>query len=63
MTQNLPNTPGFNRHISVKFTIAKNGQRRATYYSPLTRRWLPIPVNNADLFVAQGLATEYKPAA
>jgi hypothetical protein len=42
----------------VKFTIAKNGQRRATYWSKGAARWLPIPVVEAEYFVSIGQATE-----
>ena len=57
-----PTTPGFNRHLDIKFTVTKNGQRRALYWSG-GLRWLPIPAADADLFIAQGLATEHKEAA
>jgi hypothetical protein len=60
MTADRPNTPGFDFHLDIKFTVTKNGKRRATYFSRRALRWLPVPVANADLFVAQGLATEYR---
>jgi hypothetical protein len=60
MTADRPNTPGFNIHLDIKFIVTKNGKRRATYFSRRALRWLPVPVANADLFVAQGLATEYR---
>lgn len=62
MMTNLPITPGYNKHLSIKFTITKNSQRRATYFSR-AMRWLPIPAAEADLFIAAGQATEYKPQA
>jgi len=60
MNTDRPNTPGFNIHLDIKFIVTKNGKRRATYFSRRALRWLPVPVANADLFVAQGLATEYR---
>jgi hypothetical protein len=61
MTTDRPNTPGFDFHLDIKFIVTKAGKRRATYFSRRAMRWLPVPVANADLFVAQGLATEYRP--
>jgi hypothetical protein len=63
MTNALPKTPGFNKNIDIKFIVTKAGKRRALYLSRFagSLRWLPLPVANADLFVAQGLATEYSP--
>jgi hypothetical protein len=60
MTADRPNTPGFNFHLDIKFAVTKAGKCRATYFSRRAMRWLPVPVANAELFVAQGLATEYR---
>ena len=60
---NRPNTPGFNIHLDITFKVAKNGQRRATYWSRASMRKLPVPAADADLWIAQGLASEYKPQA
>lgn len=60
MSVDRPNTPGFSFHLDIKFIVTKNGKRRATYFSRAAMRWLPVPVANAELFVAQGLATEYR---
>jgi hypothetical protein len=40
----------------VRIATAKNGQRRATYWSKGTCRWLPIPVDVAEYLVATGHA-------
>jgi hypothetical protein len=57
------NTPGYNRRLEIKFTVTRKGQRRAWRYQRESMRWLPMPVADADLFIAQDQATEYKPAA
>ena len=56
---NRPITPGYTRHLSIKFTVTRNGQRRAFYFGRALR-WLPIPVADAEIFIAQGFATEYR---
>jgi hypothetical protein len=40
---------------TIRFTIDKNGRRRAHYWS-LARRWLPISVEVAEFKVATGQA-------
>lgn len=52
-------TPGYNHHLTIKFTVTRTGQRRALYWSR-GLRWLPIKVDLADAFIAQGQATEYR---
>jgi hypothetical protein len=47
----------------IKFTVAKTGQLRAYYYQRQCMRWLPMPVAEAQLLLATGQATEYKPLA
>lgn len=51
------NTPGFNCRVRIYFTTAANGKRRARYISPRNPfRSFPLPLIDAELFVAQELA-------
>jgi hypothetical protein len=54
-----PITPGFNKHLDIKFVQTRTGQRRALYWSS-GLRWLPLPVAQAEAFIAQGQATHYQ---
>jgi hypothetical protein len=54
-----PVTPGYNKHLDIKFTITKSGQRRAFYWGSAIR-WLPLPVSDAEMFITQGLASLHK---
>ena len=42
----------------VKFTTAKNGQRRAYRFSCRQLRWFPMPLAEAELAVATGQAED-----
>lgn len=44
-----------NRTITIRFSVDKNGKRRAHYWG-LARRWLPISVAAAELKLATGEA-------
>jgi hypothetical protein len=56
---NRPITPGYNKHLDIKFTVTKRGTRRASYWGSALR-WLPLPAADAEIFIAQGLATKYE---
>ena len=53
----MTKTPGYNRRLEIKLSTSKNGQHRATYWSSLAMRWMPIPRAKADLFLAMDQAT------
>jgi hypothetical protein len=44
-----------NRKITIRFSVDKNGKRRAHYWG-LARRWLPISISEAELKLATGEA-------
>ena len=46
------------RKIIIRFTVDKNGKRRAHYWG-LARRWLPISIDAAELKLATGEAEPY----
>ena len=51
------NTPGYNCRLRIFFTTDKNGNRRARYYSKHhVFRSFPLPLIDAELFLAQELA-------
>lgn len=43
------------RKISIRFSVDKNGKRRAHYWG-LANRWLPISIASAELKLATGHA-------
>lgn len=43
------------RTITIRFSVDKNGKRRAHYWG-LARRWLPISIDAAELKIAIGEA-------
>jgi hypothetical protein len=43
------------RTITIRFTVDKNGKRRAHYWG-LAHRWLPISISAAELKLATGEA-------
>jgi len=43
------------RTITIRFSVDKNGKRRAHYWG-LARRWLPISIDAAELKLATGEA-------
>jgi hypothetical protein len=50
-------TPGYNRRMAFAFATDKRG-RPIAYYWSCTGRWIRARYNDAQLFVAQGLADE-----
>ena len=44
--------------VEIKFTTAKNGQRRAYKFSCRQLRWFPMPLAQAELMVATGQAED-----
>lgn len=47
------------KHVKeIQIKVAKNGLRRATFFSKLALRWLPIPIAQADYLIAGGFATQ-----
>ena len=52
-------TPGYNSRITIKLSTTKNGQQRATYWSGMSMRWLPLPRAEAELFLAMDQADAY----
>ena len=43
------------RKITIRFSVDKNGKRRAHYWG-LARRWLPISIDKAEFKLATGEA-------
>jgi hypothetical protein len=43
------------RPVTIRFSVDKNGKRRAHYWG-LARRWLPISIEAAELKLATGEA-------
>jgi hypothetical protein len=59
MTQTAkPKTPGYNCHLDIFFSTAKNGRKLAHYFSRSQMRAFRMPLADAELFVATGQATE-----
>ena len=42
----------------IRIKISRNGQRRATYFSAPLFRWMPMPIDIADMMIATGQATQ-----
>lgn len=57
-TQALPKTPGFNCHLTVRFRADRNGRPFADAWSRNCPRWVRVNRTDAELWVAQGLATK-----
>lgn len=54
-------TPGYNCRIGIYFTYDKNGNKRARYYGAShVFRSFPLPLVDAEMFIAQGLADEIR---
>lgn len=56
-------TPGFAFYgrpcrIEIAIKTDKKGRERATYFSRNNIRWMPLPLVDAKLLIAQGLADE-----
>ena len=57
MTTNTNTTPGYNCRLRIYFTTDNNGRKRARYYGTHhVFRSFPLPLVDAELFIAQGLA-------
>jgi hypothetical protein len=54
----LPVTPGFDIHLTIEFKTTRTGQRQAWYWSPRAFRKFRVSLVDAELWVAQGLATK-----
>lgn len=52
------NTPGYKSRITIRIRADKNGQRRAHYWG-MARRWLPLPLADAELFLAADQAWDH----
>ena len=52
------NTPGFNCHLEIFFSTDKHGRKLAHRFSRSQFRAFRMPLADAELFVAQGQATE-----
>lgn len=53
-----PATPGYSGHLEIFFATNKNGRKVAYRWSPRQFRSFPMPVLDAEIFVALGQATE-----
>lgn len=49
------------RTITIRFSVDKNGKRRAHYWG-LARRWLPISIGAAEIKLATGDAIRQEAA-
>ena len=59
MTDNeRPETPGYSSHLEIWFSTSRNGRQLAHYWSHLAFRAFRLPLADAELWVAQGLATK-----
>jgi hypothetical protein len=57
--ETMPNTPGYNCHLKIEFTYDKNGRKLAHYTAPRAGfRRFRVSTTSAELWIAQGLATE-----
>ena len=59
----MNHTPGYNCRIRIYFTHDKNGNKRARYigrHNPL--RSFPLPLADAEMFIAQELADKVEVA-
>lgn len=54
----LPNTPGYNTHLYIFFQNDKNGRKIAYRWSHWQMRAFRMGLAEAELFVAQGQATQ-----
>jgi hypothetical protein len=68
----MENTPNYNRRLTVTFGSDKNGRPLAYYWSNAYSvgmqgmglgRWIRVKLDDAKLWVAQGLADEYREVA
>jgi hypothetical protein len=59
MTMNkLPKTPGYNTHLEIYFTTDRRGRKMAFRWSTYQLRAFRMPLADAELFLAQGQATQ-----
>lgn len=58
MATKLPNTPGYNTHLQIFFQADRHGRKVAYRWSPMQMRAFRMSLADAELFVAQGQATQ-----
>ncbi len=51
-------TPGYNTRLGIFFKTTAKGQKKAYRWSMRDQRSFPMPVKEAELFIAQGLADQ-----
>jgi hypothetical protein len=51
-------TPGYTHRLSIWFQNTKTGKRRAYYFSTLAGRAIPLPLADAELFIATDQADQ-----
>lgn len=51
-------TPGYNCRLAIYFKVDKNGKKRAYRFSHRQFRAFPMPLADAELFIAQGQADQ-----
>lgn len=49
-------TPGYASRLAIWFQTTKTGRRRAYYFSTLAGRVMPVPMADAETFIALGQA-------
>lgn len=49
-------TPGYSTRLEIWFKMDKRGKRRAYYFSSMQFRAFPLPLADAELFIATGQA-------
>jgi hypothetical protein len=54
-TNAVARTPGFNRRLTIYFSTDRRGQRRAYYVGSMMRAF-PLPVADAETFIANDTA-------
>lgn len=49
-------TPGFNIRLTIRIKTNKSGRKIAQRWSPRALRWVPMPLADAELFLATNQA-------
>lgn len=57
MTQTVK-TPGYNHRLAIFFKVTSKGQKKAYYWMIKYQRSFPLPVKDAEMFIAQDLADQ-----
>ena len=52
----MTTTPGYTIRLNIRFTTDAAGRPRASYFSRLSFRWLPVKVADAERWIAAGQA-------